>query len=198
MNKGVIGTVCFVIGGVAGYFVAKKAMNEECEQRIQEEVANVKAAFKSGMKGDRAKAFERVVNAKKAEGEDTASVYKSAIRQSYRPETKSEQQLHEMAEKLRPHVISPDEYGEKAGYDQISLICYADGTVANDEELAMTDEQIENDVGKESLNHFGEYEEDSVFVRNDAQRVDYEILKDMRTYSEVLKEKPYLRNQRND
>ena len=38
-------------------------------------------------------------------------------------------------------------------------------------------------VGMESLTHFGEYEDDSVFVRNDRLKCDYEILMDERTYS---------------
>ena len=50
----------------------------------------------------------------------------------------------------------------------------------------------EESVGKESLTHFGEYEDDSVFVRNDNLKADYEILADKRTYAELLKEKPYL------
>ena len=37
-------------------------------------------------------------------------------------------------------------------------------------------EDVEGTVGKKSLKHFGEYEEDSVFVRNDDLETDYEIL----------------------
>ena len=49
-------------------------------------------------------------------------------------------------------------------------------------------------IGKDSLTHFGEYEDDSVFVRNDRLKADYEILMDQRTYAEVLQEKPYLKH----
>ena len=42
-------------------------------------------------------------------------------------------------------------------------------------------------VGEESLNHFGEYEDDSVFVRSDRLKCDYEILLDQRNYSDVVK-----------
>ena len=47
-------------------------------------------------------------------------------------------------------------------------------------------------VGFESLGSFGEYEDDCVHVRNDAQKTDYEILRALRNYSEVIEEKPYL------
>lgn len=56
----------------------------------------------------------------------------------------------------------------------------------------MDDDEIEETVGKGSLTHFGEYEPDSVFVRNDRLKVDYEILMDQRTYAQVLEEKPWL------
>ena len=40
-------------------------------------------------------------------------------------------------------------------------------------------------VGLDSLTHFGEYEDDSVFVRNDVMKCDYEILLDHRNYKDV-------------
>ena len=52
-------------------------------------------------------------------------------------------------------------------------------------------EDVESMIGFESLSHFGEYEDDSVFVRNDARKCDYEILQDQRLYSDVIKEMPH-------
>jgi len=52
-------------------------------------------------------------------------------------------------------------------------------------------EDADEAVGEESLDHFGEFEDDSVFVRNDLMRCDYEILQDNRTYAEVLKTIPH-------
>ena len=37
----------------------------------------------------------------------------------------------------------------------------------------------------DALDHFGEYEDDSVFVRNDRYKCNYEILKDVRTFEEA-------------
>lgn len=41
------------------------------------------------------------------------------------------------------------------------------------------------DIGDDALGHFGEYEDDSVFVRNDEEQTDYEILLDGRNYHDV-------------
>ncbi len=86
----------------------------------------------------------------------------------------------------RPYVISPDEFDEN-GYQTVSLTYYADGVVEDDFYNVLSDEEVEDRIGRDSLNHFGEYEEDSVFVRNDDEEVDYEILKDPRNYSDVPK-----------
>ena len=54
-------------------------------------------------------------------------------------------------------------------------------------------EDIENVVGLDFADHIGEYEDDAVHIRNERLRCDYEILRDLRKYSDVLEDKPYLR-----
>lgn len=49
---------------------------------------------------------------------------------------------------------------------------------------SMDDTEIQQSIGFESLGHFGEYEDDSVFVRNDRLKTDYEILLDEENYSD--------------
>ena len=90
---------------------------------------------------------------------------------------------------LKPYVISPDEFGEFEDYERISLSYYADQILADEDDEKVED--VDNVVGLESLAHFGEYEDDSVFVRNDRLKCDYEILLDQRTYSDVIKQRPH-------
>lgn len=87
-----------------------------------------------------------------------------------------------------PYVISPEEFGESDNYEQINLTYYADGVLADDSDEVMDD--IEGTVGEDFADHFGDYEDDSVHIRNDCLRCDYEILKDNRTYDEVVGERP--------
>ncbi len=86
-----------------------------------------------------------------------------------------------------PYVISPDEFDELDGYTPISLTYFADGVLAD--EYGVIVDNVEEIVG-DGLNHFGEYEEDAVYVRDDAKRCDYEILKDERKYAEFRKTLP--------
>lgn len=92
-----------------------------------------------------------------------------------------------------PYIISPDEYGEMDDYTSISLTYYSDGTLTDDNDEVVED--IDEIVGSDFRDHFGEFEEDSVFVRNDKRKCDYEILVDPRSYSDILKVKPYLRRE---
>ena len=91
----------------------------------------------------------------------------------------------EMDDTREPYVIMPDQFSEYADYDTISLTYYADGILASDDTDEII-EDIDDVVGEDSLNHFGEFEDDSVYVRNDERKCDYEILRNNRTYAEVV------------
>ena len=90
-----------------------------------------------------------------------------------------------------PYVISPEEFGANEEYDIITFRYYSDHILADEDGQLIED--VEGCIGFESLNHFGEYEEDSVFVRNERLKTDFEILRDLGTYADVIKSKPYLR-----
>lgn len=81
-----------------------------------------------------------------------------------------------------PYVIPPEEYGV-GSYTTIGLTYYSDGILADDEDERV--ENIEDTVGADFAEHFGDYEEDSVHIRNDRRRCDYEICKDNRTFAAV-------------
>ena len=72
-------------------------------------------------------------------------------------------------------------------YERISLTYYDDQVLTDENDKIIED--IEETIGIDSLTHFGEYEDDSVFVRNDERQCDYEILLDRRKYSDVIKKK---------
>lgn len=81
------------------------------------------------------------------------------------------------------HVIPPEYCGEHDDYSIVSLSYYTDGILADDMDVK-TD--IEDTVGKEALDHFGEYEDDSVYVVDNEKKVYYEILKDPRSYIHMM------------
>lgn len=89
----------------------------------------------------------------------------------------------------KPYVIQPSDFGEFDDYEKISLTYTADGVLLDDMNEIVDD--IEETVGEDSLEHFGEYEDDSVYVRNDAKKCDYEILLGQRNYQEIFETQPH-------
>lgn len=178
MNKGVFGVLSFTAGGVIGFAAANKLLKDKYEQLIQDEIESVKVAFRKWRQTS-----EEELKKPTEEERKNYSQYASELGYT---EQKDPSPLQ------KPNVISPDEFGSNEDYEEISLTYYADGTLTDDNDRAMSEDEIEDTIGKDSLNHFGEYEDDSVFVRNDRLKVDYEILKDERTYADILREKPYL------
>lgn len=92
-----------------------------------------------------------------------------------------------------PYVISPDEFGKDANgfgndHDLITLNYYADNILADDWNDPIED--VEATVGEESLQHFGEYDEDVVYVRNERLKVDYEILRSNLKFIDVVNDNP--------
>lgn len=86
-----------------------------------------------------------------------------------------------------PYVIPPAEFGELTGYEQVSLTFHSDD-VLTDDLGELVDDDIGELIGEDFSTHFGEYEEDSVYIRNDSKRCDYEILRDLDPYYKYDKE----------
>ena len=88
----------------------------------------------------------------------------------------------------RPYIIEPQEFGALDGYSLITLYHYSDNVLADDcDELV---EDLDDVVGEDYASHFGEYEDDCVYVRNDRLKADYEICRDLRKYSDVAWRSP--------
>jgi len=81
-----------------------------------------------------------------------------------------------------PYVITPDEY-DCSDYEPTTLNYYADGVLTDIYDNKI--DNIDDMVGLESLDHFGEYEEDTVYVRDDSKKVDYEILRNTEEYYDL-------------
>ena len=193
MNKDMmIKLFIFTAGAAIGSAVTWNVLKTKYEQIANEEIESVKRHYKMKEVGERVvKGFEDGLNGVKettsSAGEEIKAKYESYAKrylsdQDEKPGSEVKKKEEEKVEK--PYVISPDEFGEIDEYEIISLTLYADGVLADDQGNAIDD--VEETVGKDSLNHFGEYEEDSVFVRNDERRCDYEILADALTYDEAM------------
>lgn len=95
-------------------------------------------------------------------------------------EYSSGEEKREAKDVEKPYMITVDEYAELDDYNTESLYYFEDGVLTDESENIIDD--VEDIVGEEALTKFDEEEVDSVYVRNDARKTDYEILRDMGNY----------------
>ena len=183
----IIGSVVGVGIGVAGTYSYFKDMYE----KLAEEDFNSRRVFDEDKKDE----SEEPVAEKTADSRtvDKPSIVEyAAILQkegyvNYNDMHYKKQNQEIVADK--PYVIQPSDFGEFDDYEKISLTYTADGVLLDDMNEIVDD--IEENIGEDSLEHFGEYEDDSVYVRNDAKKCDYEILLEQRNYQEILETQPH-------
>lgn len=181
MNKS-SGFLLFIFGTALGSFATWKIVKSRYEAIAQEEIDSVKRVYSSNTN-----------TAIKSEEKDNEPMPKKEIKNNYTSVisdfgyggNNDIPQKSEVKEESwqAPYIITPDEFAINYEYDTIDVTYFADGVLADENNEPLED--IENTIGKDAVNHFGEYETDIVYVRNDRLKADYEIVKDERNYSDV-------------
>lgn len=184
MNNKVVNVLAFTIGAALGSVITWKVVETKYKKIAQEEIDSVKESFSkkaTALHNEVAKAHACLeANAKVEKNPAYAKVVADL---GYRQQPEKEIDV----ENNHIYVIPPESFGE-VGYEEVSLTYYADGILAYDDDSIVRN--VEKVVGVGSLNTFGEYEDDSVFVRDDEQKIDYEILRDTRRYAVVVGNDP--------
>lgn len=174
----------FVAGAGIGSLVTWKLIEKKYKDLAQEEIASVKEALnnrKPVIVKEEKKAKDL---AEKATHKKDISQYAKILDKEDYINPRTKRPPYHDPEADGPFTITPEEFGEIDEYETISLTYYADGTLADDMDEQVDD--IDETIGKDSLDKFGEYEEDVVYVRNDKRKCDYEVLFDSRNYDDVI------------
>lgn len=187
MNNTLSKIIVFAAGAVVGSAVTWKIVKTKYEQIAQEEIDSVKEFYSMRQKNvcESTEDSEEVEAEESAFDEEDMEDYEEMIEKSgYTTESNETIQNDGEAKKEmdRPYVISPSEYDEN-GYDTITLKYYENNVLVDEFGGVMPEDIWEEYVGADFAEHFGEYEEDSVFVRNDTFGIDYEILKVLEDYT---------------
>lgn len=175
-----------VIGAVGAWFFAKNKYSAIAQEEIDSVKEHYSVEKRTYIDAGTVKKTAQILDMAKDEVFSDKEKAESIIKKQNYISTEADPR---MATKRTPYVIAPTEFDTLDEYDQITLTYYADGVLAD--ELDEKIEDVDATVGSESLTHFGEYEDDSVYVRNDARKTDYEILLDRRRYSDVVKTMPH-------
>lgn len=84
----------------------------------------------------------------------------------------------------KPYVISPEDAEDRDDYE-LEQLDYFEGDDTLVDNFGDVVEDVDGMVGADFASHFGEYEQDTVYVANDATKTVYEICRDYRSYAEV-------------
>lgn len=177
----------FSLGAAIGALITWKMTKSKYERMAQEKIAEAQAALDRKQKNTirTPEEVKAEIEAKVEEHEETVEEYKELIEEcgysTYSRAVNADPEKQKLI-----YVIPPWDYGEMDGYDGIELTYWSDGVLTDD--LDEPVEDIEGTIGYESLKHFGEYEDDSICVRNEIRKVDYQVLYDERAYSMAILE----------
>lgn len=187
MNYTLSKVIVFTVGAAVGSAVTWKLMKDRYEQLVREDRDSMREYYERKYSVEKEEVSED-----EPEPDDTQVAiedYETILNKSGYTDYSNVETQKEVDDVEKPYVISPNEFGELHGYQIRSLIYFEDGVLTDDDYELIED--VDDIVGCDSLNQFGVYEEDSVFVRNDRLEADYEILLDPRKYSDVVNKHPH-------
>ena len=200
----------FVTGLVIGSVVTYVIVKDKFEQIAQEEIDSVKEVFGRRVEKEADKKVEKIAKKEVEKIRKEYNEYDNLTKNytSY-SKNKTEESIEDVeyeevcendedgveldeieraSDYDKPYIIEPQEFGALDGYSLITLYHYSDNVLADDcDELV---EDLDDVVGEDYASHFGEYEDDCVYVRNDRLKADYEICRDLRKYSDVVWHSP--------
>lgn len=192
----------FVTGLVIGSVVTYVVVKDKFEKIAQEEIDSVKEVFGRRVEKEADKKVEKIAEKEvekiRKEYNDYGSLTKNYTSYS-KNETEEDDcaqvededgvelfEVERASNSDRPYVIDPWDFGGEDGYDTVTLNYYADDVLTDSDDNVIEDEDIDDFVGADFAEHFGEYEKDCVCVRNDRLKIDYEICRDIIKYSTLL------------
>ena len=200
MKNTLSNVLTFTVGAAIGSAVTYYFVKKKYEQIAQNEIDSVKAEFaKSTYVGpndaDEAKVVEEDDAFEEEEEEEE-------------PKHDFNQEYADMVQKLGYHnysdvepvnvrtdkndiskestsarVITPEEFGEE-DYKIVELTYWADDVLTDAKNKRIQD--VDGLIGKDTLKRFGEYEPDALHVRNDEKKIDFEIVRDLKRYSDFF------------
>lgn len=194
----------FVAGLVIGSAVTYVVVKDKFEKIAQEEIDSVKEVFGRRVEKEADKKVEKIAEKEVEKIRKEYNEYDN-LTKNYTNYSKTEVEedkdeevcendedgvelfeVERASDSDRPYVIDPWDFGGEEGYDTVTLNYYADGVLTDSDNNVIEDEDVDDFVGKDFAEHFGEYEKDCVCVRNDRLKIDYEICRDLIKYSTLL------------
>ena len=198
MNTNVSKLFMFAVGAAIGSFSAWFYAKKHYEKIANDEIRSMREYFrrreKELLEDDETEETEGEPDS--SEEENDKGIYSNIIKESgYVRYSKSSNQddSEEKDEKDNvddePYVIRPDLFDTLDDYESMTLTYYADGVLAEMFDVPIDDPDTL--VGTDFVDCFNadEVDGDVVYVRNERKKTDFEIIEDLRNYSDMIKNK---------
>ena len=197
MNDKLSSVIIFCGGVFIGGFLTWDFFKTKYEKIADEEIASVKETFEhreprpdDNYKAEEAlKGSDEYINVSPGVAERIIRIIDSNGYRNYSNtaiETDKKGGTADM-ELKQPYVITPEQYEDNVDYTKVSLTWYNDEVLEDDWGNVLDPDDV---IGSDALKTFGQYEKDSVFVRDDDEQIDYEVLLDTRSYKETYGHDP--------
>lgn len=196
MNNTLNKVFIFAAGAIIGSAVTIKFAQKKYERIAREEIDAVKEYYANKLKQETPEEDIPEETESEDEVEPVVSEYNNILESEGYYSYDEAQAMRKHIGKDNPYIIEPAEYGEFEDYDTLSLTYYADGVLADSSGDPIDD--ADDLIGTEALDHIGEFEPDSVHVRNDRRKADIEILLDYSRYSDIKKPSPHVAEDADD
>lgn len=183
MNNMVKYGLSFITGGVICGTLAAVVVKKKEEKRADEDIESMRIHYQEKLA--EVEEMKKKIESTEEERElSLESIRKGLHTINAETERVMEHDKKEEETKTVPKykIVPPEELWER-DYPTISLTYYEGDKVLADEsnkEISNVTDLVPEDFAE----HFGEFEKDSVYVRNDDLCVFYEILKDLGNFSE--------------
>lgn len=194
--KSVKGIFIFALGVVTGTFAGAQIAKKKYEEIANEEIEEIRAYYK-----EREKEVKKIEEPNAVEAPEEKSIeveerkqYDNIIKRGNYMAVDEEEQNNVCDE---AYPIDPSEFGNDGKNATETLTYFADGVLVNEVDEVIEDPDLV--VGRHHIDIFNEFPDATcVYVRNDLDGTDYEILKDdwcwsdfnEKGYAPPIEEKP--------
>lgn len=199
--KAIKGIFIFAIGALSGTFVGAQIAKKKYEEIANEEIEEIRDYYRKINKEladrlvDKNQEPEEVEEPKEAEEiVEERKQYENIIKRGNYMAVDEEEQNNVYYE---AYPIDPSEYGNDGKNATETLTYFADGVLVNEVDEVVEDPDLV--VGRHHIDIFNEFPDATcVYVRNDLDGMDYEIIKDdwrwsdfdEKGYAPPIEEKP--------
>lgn len=187
----------FAAGAAIGSAVTWKLLSIKFEERFQEELRSTEEAFRNLYIDTESEPITDSTEEEKVEEEAPVKPAQASFRNYAQViDDNSYSAGKEETDVVKPYVIPYEDFGERDGYDAVTLTYYADGVLTDEDDNPIED--VEGTIGDDPAEEFkrkerdpNDKDKDSIYMRNDDMETDFEILRDYRSFASVTGYNPH-------